>query len=161
MLLSPALRKLMLFLHVATSVGLLGTVACFVVFATFGLLLTEVPASEVYLVLPLLTEALIIPLLVLSLAIGILSSVATPWGIARYYWVIAKLALTTLSLVVLLFQMAPIERLAQASQSGLLNASNVSDQIRLVIHSVGGLLVLLLVAGLSIYKPRGQTDLNF
>lgn len=161
MLLSPALRKLTLFLHVATSVGLIGTVACFLAFAIFGLLLTEVPAPQVYLVLPLLTKALIIPLLVLSLAIGILCSVATPWGVARHYWVIAKLVLTALSLVVLLFQLEPIERLARAARNGLLTTADTSDQMRLVIHSVGGLLVLLLVAGLSIYKPRGQTDLNF
>ncbi len=93
--------------------------------------------------------------------VAFLHSVASPWGVARHYWVIAKLVLTALSLVVLLFQLEPIERLARAARNGLLTTADTSDQMRLVIHSVGGLLVLLLVAGLSIYKPRGQTDLNF
>lgn len=147
-MLSPGWRKAVLFIHVATSVGFLGAVGAFLVLAIAGL-----DGAPVYVAMGLITWEVIVPLAFASLLIGILSAVATPWGLWRYYWVVAKLGLTLLAVVVLMLQTRTIAALAAApSLAGMREA-----QMAMILHSGGGLVVLLLATVLSIAKPRGLT----
>lgn len=159
---SSRFRRALLFMHVATSVGLLGGVACFLVFAMVGVASAgTVLKISVYTVLPHLTNMLIIPLLVLSLVIGLVSAHGTPWGVLRHYWLVTKLALTLVSLAVLVVQLPIMSKLAQNAALGGIEPSEFPSQVRLVIHAAGGLAVLCLATWLSIYKPRGQTKFDF
>ena len=147
-MLSPGWRKAVLFIHVATSVGFVGAVGAFLVLAIAGL-----DGAPVYAAIGLITWEVIVPLAFASLLIGIVSAMATPWGLWRYYWIVAKLGLTLLAVVVLMLQTRTIAALAAApSLAGMREA-----QMAMILHSGGGLVVLLLATVLSIGKPRGLT----
>ena len=88
------LRKALLTMHIVSSVGMLGAVAAFLVLAMVGLSANE-PA--VYSAMDLITRYALVPLAWASLLIGLLQSLATPWGLFRHYWIVAKLVLTVLS----------------------------------------------------------------
>jgi hypothetical protein len=97
----------------------------------------------------------IVPLAISALITGILLSVATTWGLMRHYWVVASLALTALSLGVVLLHMRAVCVMAEAVRS-----SDVADVLQLggeVIHPTLGLVVLTVVTTLNVHKPRGLT----
>ncbi|WP_299753153.1 hypothetical protein [Devosia sp.] len=91
-----------------------------------------------------------------SLLFGVAQSLGTPWGLFRYYWIIFKLALTVLAVVVLLLQTPIIDALGEAAMAGNMGTWN-GGRAAVILHSAGGLLLLLLATVLSVYKPRGLT----
>ena len=153
---SPGWRRALLTLHVATSVGFIGAVAAFLALAIAGV--SGAPA--VYLALPIITWPVIVPLAVLSLVFGVVQSLGTPWGLVRHYWVLVKLVLTLVALIVLLLQTGTIETLAALAAAGRIGPATLDGQMAMVIHSAGGLVVLLGATVLSTYKPRGLTGLT-
>ena len=100
------------------------------------------------------------PLAVASLLLGIVQSIGTPWGLVRHYWVLVKLVLTLVALVVLLLQTGTIGTLAALAAAGHFGPAMLEAQMAMVIHSAGGLLVLIGATVLSTYKPRGLTGLT-
>jgi hypothetical protein len=151
-----SLRKLVLFVHVVTSVGFAGAVAAFLVLAVAGL--NGLPSA--YLALPLVTWWVIVPCAVAALAVGTVSGLGTPWGLLKHYWVSIKLILTAVALVVLLLKTQTIGALAVMAANGAIGPASSQGQYAMVLHSAGGLAVLLLAAALSTYKPRGLTGLR-
>ena len=131
-----SLRRLLLTLHIASSVGLLGAVAAFLLLAAG--VASEEPGWA-------------------SLLIGTLQSLVTPWGLIRHYWVVIKLGLTALALVVLLLQTETIRLLSDLPAATLASPAWAPARSSMVLHAGGGLLVLLLATVLSVYKPRGLT----
>ncbi len=100
----------------------------------------------------------IVPLAVASLLSGIVQSLGTPWGLFRYYWVLAKLLLTTFATVVLLVKMPLIGYAARrAAEAASSSADLHTVGIQLAVHATGGMLVLLVITALSVYKPWGLT----
>ena len=155
---SSPMRKFILLTHVVTSVGLLGAVASFLLLSIFGIVSSNVQLVQAgYVLLMPLTAYLILPLVVASLLIGIISSLGTPWGLVRYYWVAAKLLLTSVTLIVLLLQMNTIAELSSIAAIRMVTDANMGLRIRMIIHAGGGLGVLLLIMILSLWKPKGVT----
>jgi hypothetical protein len=69
-----------------------------------------------------------------------------------------KFVVTVAAFVVLLLQLEPIATLSDiAARDPALLAAHRLERISLVVHSGGGLLVLLVPLVLSVYKPRGLT----
>jgi hypothetical protein len=159
MIMGPRLRKFVLVAHVASSVGSLGAVAVFLVLAVVGLASRDgETVRAVYIANALIAWFVILPLIVASLLIGLVQSLGTPWGLIRHYWVLVKLALTVITVVVLLLQMGGIGKVAAvAAETSLLGADLVGLRNSLWVHAAGGLAVLLTTTVLSIYKPRGLT----
>ena len=158
MMFSSPTRKSILFAHVTTSVGLLGAVASFLLLSIFGVVSSNVQLVQAsYVLLMPLTAYLILPLVVASLLIGIISSLGTPWGLVRYYWVVAKLLLTSVTLIVLLLQMNAIAQLSAIAATRIVTDADMGLRIRMIIHAGGGLGVLLLIMILSLWKPKGVT----
>jgi uncharacterized membrane protein len=159
MTMPPHLRKFALTAHVVSSVGWLGAVAGFLVLAVVGL--TSQDAQTVraaYLAMEPITRFVIVPLALAALLTGIVQSLGTPWGLFRHYWVLVKLILTVIATVVLLKQVEPIGKIADiAAQTTLSSADLREARSSLVAHSAGGLLVLLVITMLSVYKPQGRT----
>jgi hypothetical protein len=154
----PRLRKLVLTTHVASSVGSLGAVAGFFVLAIAGLTSRDVQfVRSAYMAMNAIAELVVVPLMLASLLIGIVASVGTRWGLFRHYWLIAKLALTILAIVVLLLQMDTIGMLARTAASASPSKADLGQQVRMVVHSAAGLVVLLVLVVLSVYKPAGIT----
>ncbi len=159
MALGPGLRKFVLAAHVTSSVGTLGAVAVFLALAVVGL--TSQDAEMVraaYIANGFIAWYIILPLLVGALLIGLVQSLGTPWGLFRHYWVLAKFLLTVITIIVLLEQMGGISYIAAvAAETTLSSADLLGLRHSLRTHAAGGLVVLLVLVALSIYKPRGVT----
>ncbi len=100
----------------------------------------------------------ILPLSLASLVTGVVQALGTAWGLIRHYWVVAKLLLTAFATAILLLKLAPISDLAAAAGQASFSSSSLIDlKQSLLVHSTGGLIVLLLISVLAIYKPAGLT----
>jgi len=73
---------------------------------------------------------------------------------------LAGALLSVVALVVLLLQTRTIGALAALAAAGAIGPASREGQNAMVLHSAGGLVVLLLAALLSTYKPRGLTGLR-
>lgn len=156
---SPPLRKLLLVAHVTSSVGSLGGVATFLVLAIVGLTSQDSQTVRAaYVANGFIAWYIILPLLLTALLIGIVQSLGSPWGLFRHYWVLAKFFLTIVTVVVLLNQMAGISHIAAVAAEATISGDDLLGLRRsLRTHAAGGLVVLLVLVALSIYKPRGVT----
>jgi uncharacterized membrane protein len=155
-MMTARLRKAVLTVHVTCSVGWIGAVAGFLALAVAGLTSAD---SEVvraaYRAMELITWSVIAPAALASLLTGVVSSLGTGWGLLRYYWVVVKLLLTLFSTLVLVMHLQPIRLLAAARSS--FGADLEQTQSLMVVASSAAVLALLVLTGLSIYKPRGLT----
>lgn len=148
-------RKFVLTVHILSSVGWAGAVAVFVVFDLTALITSDDELSRLlWLTLDAITWSLIIPLALVSLTTGIVSSLGTAWGLFRHYWVLFKLVLTVVATVVLVLYTQTIDAVARIAADP---ATASSDLPPALLHTGGGLLVLMLTAILGVYKPRGMT----
>jgi hypothetical protein len=156
---TPSVRKFVLTVHVASSVGLLGAIAVFLVLAVVGIAGGDAEATRTaYPAMKLTTWFAVLPLATASLAIGLIESVGTTWGLFRHYWVVAKLLITVAAVAVLLLQLGVIDYMASAATMGLpLDPNLFEARMSLVAHGAGGLLLLLIPVALSVYKPQGTT----
>lgn len=153
------LRKLALSVHVATSVGWLGSAASFLALAIAGLYSSgEATVRAMYLAMDLCARFVIVPLALAALASGVVQSLGTRWGLLRHYWVVIKLVVTVVAVAVLLLQLEPIGLLAAEAREGTLSVGSLRDaRTSLVVHAAGGIITLLVPTALSVYKPRGLT----
>jgi hypothetical protein len=142
---SPGLRKLALTIHVIASVGLLGAIAAFLALSIAGLAGREPQTVRAaYPAMTLIARLVVTPLALAALITGLIQSLGTAWGLFRHYWVLIKLDL--------------IDQAARlASETILARADLRALGIQLFVHAAGGLLVLLVPAVLSVYKPQGLT----
>src|SRR5260370_42357174 len=102
----------------------------------------------------LTTRFVIVPLALVSLLSGVVSSLGTNWGLFRYYWVLLKLLITIFATIVLLVHTQPIDLLAGvAAKATVLGADLQSQRLLMVTASGAGLVVLIVLTVLSVYKP--------
>jgi hypothetical protein len=156
----PGLRKFMLTAHVVASVGWLGAAAAYLVLA--GDVLANQDAQTVraaILVMELVAWFVIVPLAFASLLTGIVQSLGTTWGLFRHYWALFKFLLTIFAVFLLLEYTRSLSQLAGIAAKAALSSAELS-QLKdpgHVVHSGGGLLVLVVATVLAVYKPRGMT----
>jgi hypothetical protein len=148
-------RALALTIHVTVAVGWAGALAVFLAHAGVAVLTDNVDiARAADIAMGIAAWFVILPLAVATLASGIVQGIGTPWGLVRHYWVLAKLILTAFATAVLLLKLAPIRILAEMP-------SSLTDpgalRVSLLVHAIGGLVVLIGAAALAIYKPVGMT----
>ena len=158
-MMAPRLRQFALTLHVASSVGLLGTIAAFLALVVAGLTSQDAPmVRAAYLAMPLIARFVIVPLTLASLLTGLVQSLGTAWGLFRHYWVLVKLLLTAFAAMVLLLKIELIDDAARLATAATLPRAELhAAGIQLALHAIGGLLVLLVPTILSVYKPPGLT----
>jgi hypothetical protein len=106
----------------------------------------------------------IVPLALASLLTGLLMALGTKWGLFRHYWVLISLVLTVIATVVLLLHMPDVSVLADVARKadgGALDGIGPYVPARLeggdLLHPGLGLVVLLVIQVLNVYKPRGMT----
>jgi hypothetical protein len=97
----------------------------------------------------------VVPLGGLALLTGLVMSLGTSWGLVRHYWVLFALVLTALALTVLILHMPAVVASAVVARAG--HDRSVPALGGDVLHPALGLVVLVVVAVLSVYKPRGAT----
>ena len=153
------LRKLALTAHVTSSVGLLGSIAAFLMLAIVGLNgQSDQTIRAAYLSMDLIAYFLVVPLALAASITGCVQSAGTPWGFFKHYWVSAKIVLTGFATAVLLLKLRLISHAAQLAALPELPRTDLSlAGNELVLHASGGLAVLLIPVVLSVYKPRGLT----
>ncbi|MFI5907801.1 DUF2269 domain-containing protein [Dactylosporangium sp. NPDC051541] len=155
-MLRPALRRLVLVLHVGVSVGWLGAVAASLALGVTGLVATGPGVVRgAYLLLEPVGWALLVPLSVAGLATGLVLSLGTRWGLLRHYWVLFKLLINLVATGVLLLYMRTLS--AVAAMAG--DPATSLDDLRTpspVVHAAGALVLLVVALALSVYKPRGR-----
>jgi hypothetical protein len=139
-------RHTLLTAHIIVSVGLLGDTAGFLAIAV-RLASTHDPAGRVELlnVLNMFATFFGIPLSVGALVSGIVLGLGTKWGVLRYPWVVAKLALIISVMVV---GGAVIGPALHVMLSGDANATR-----QLMAAGAYDLLALAVATGLSVFKP--------
>ena len=155
----PRLRKLLLTAHVTFSVGWLGAVAAYLAPAIVGLASTDIEVVRAcHLVMGLMGWFVIVPLAFGALASGLLQSLVTEWGVFRHYWIATKLVLSIIGVAILVVHMrGTVSGLAGMTPEALASASAEHLKLHLLVHAIGGLVVLLVTTALSIFKPWGKT----
>ena len=154
MMLSPRGRKLVLSAHIATSVGWMGAVLAYIALDVTASTSEDVARTRAaYVAMEVTATSVIVPLALVSVVIGVINALGTPWGLVRHYWVLVKLLLTLVATAVLLVQSRTISSLASTAQAG----DDPRGLPGTLVHSVGGLLVLVIIMVLSVYKPKGLT----
>ena len=158
MILTRAARRLALTAHVVASVGWLGAVVASLVLAFVGVVADD-PADVrgAYLSLETLGRYGLVPFSLASMLTGLVSSLATTWGLLRHYWVLAKLVINVVATAVLLLYMQTLDRLAHlagstsgADLTGLRSPSPI-------LHAGAALVLLVTATMLGMYKPTGLT----
>jgi hypothetical protein len=155
-----ALRKLVLTAHVIFAVGWLGAVVAYLALAVTGLKSQDSQmVRAAYLSMELVGWKVIVPLALATLVTGLIQSLGTEWGLFRHYWIAVKFVLTVFAIFVLIVHMRKaVAGMAQIAAEGLISPSDLVQQRgNLVFHPAGGLLILLMNALLSFYKPWGMT----
>ena len=160
MTMSPRWRRLALTTHVTTSVGWAGALVAYLCLALAGLSSGDVTTMRsAYIAMELLGWFVIVPFSVGSLSTGLVESLGTEWGLLRHHWVRTKFVLTVIVTTVLFAHMATVRRMSAMARHlpSFESADLGMMRIQLVVHAIGGLLVLLAATALSFYKPWGRT----
>ena len=158
MIFAPALRKWVLAIHIAVSVGWIGAVLAYL--ALDATTVTSDDASTLraaYVGMEVVALRVIVPLALAAFVTGILISLGTRWGLFRHYWVIFSLVLTILAVAVLLVETQTISALADKARDPATSDATLRAMPSTRPHSIGGAIVLFLVLALNLWKPRGVT----
>ena len=150
--LPPPWRKLLLTLHVATAVSVLGTDLVLLVLGISSV--RGADPQTIYPAAQLVATWLLAPLALVALGTGVLLGLLTQWGLLRYWWVTIKLALTAILTAVILFVLVP--RLGVAADAATaLNPRpfTEAERLPLVVAPAAGVTFLILIVGLASYKP--------
>jgi hypothetical protein len=159
MVMTGGVRRFALTAHVASSVGWIGTVAAFQALAIAAVRSQEPEAVRAfYLAMELIGWYVILPFCVASLLTGLLISLGTPWGLFRHYWVLVKFLLTVVAALVLVGFTQTLGSLGDLAANATVSVRELRNLKQSpVLHSGGGLLVLLGATVLAVYKPWGMT----
>ena len=156
MTMPPGVRKVVLTVHLTSSLGWIGAVVAYLalgVSAATGRDAQTVRAA--WIAMELIGWFVIVPLALAALLTGLLMALGTAWGLFRHYWVLITLVLTVLSTVVLLLHMSSVSSLAEVAREA--DGADLGSLGGDLLHAGGGLLVLLVITVLNVYKPRGLT----
>ena len=158
---TPRVRKSALTAHITLSVGWLGAVAGFLIVSFAGLTSKDADVVRaVYLAMDLIGRFAIVPLSLAALATGLIQALGTDWGLFRHYWVLVKFLLTIIATMLLLLHqftaVAGAAKRVMATPPGILpEVGRLGPQ--LAGDAALGLLVLLVITTLSVFKPWGKT----
>ncbi|WP_433330290.1 hypothetical protein [Spirillospora sp. CA-294931] len=156
--LRPPARKLWLTLHVASSSAWLGASTTMAVLSFVGLLSPDPGARrQAYAFMHLLDLALVIPMVLLSIATGLVLSLGTQWGLLNHWWVVTKfviaLAIVATAAAWENFLVRGLAEAAAAAPPGDPAGRDWSLAACMVVF-VG---LLLTATAFSVLKPGGRT----
>jgi hypothetical protein len=153
---TPGLRKFVLAVHLTFSVGWIGAVVAYLALGVSAV--TSQDAQSVraaWIAMELTGWFVIVPLAIAALLTGLVMSLSTPWGLFRHYWVLTTLLLTVFANTILLLHMPSVSSLAEVAREA--DGADLGGLGGDFLHAGGGLLVLLVITVMNVYKPRGLT----
>ncbi|MFD3257278.1 hypothetical protein ACE3MQ_01555 [Paenibacillus lentus] len=160
MTLSPTLRKLVLTIHVITTMGWLGSAAAYIPVAAY--LLNNQDADMIrsaFQIMTLIANYIVVPVAFASLLSGITISLGTGWGLFRHYWILFKLVFTVIAVFMLIAYILELSHAVSIASQSTWSSADITilkDSIH-IVHPSGGLLIVLVATVLSVYKPKGMT----
>jgi hypothetical protein len=156
----PSLRKFALTTHLTLSVGWIGAVAAYLVMVLAAMTSEDTQTLRAaWIAMGLIGWDLLLPLALASLLTGFVMSLGTKWGLFRHYWVLISLVLTIVATVVLLQHMKTVSFFAgMAAETGGADVGGLRGALRgELLHAGVGMLVLLVIEALNVYKPQRMT----
>lgn len=156
MTMAPRLRKFALTAHLTFSVGWIGAVVAYLALGVSAVGSQDAQTVRAaWIAMELTGWLVIVPFALAALLTGVVMSLGTPWGLFRHYWTLIALVLTILSTVVLLLHMPTVSSLAdQAREADGADLGGLGGDL---FHPGLGLVVLLVITVLNVFKPRGLT----
>jgi hypothetical protein len=152
----PRVRKFALTVHLIFSIGWIGAVIAYLALGVAAVTTGDVRTGRAaWIAMELTGWYVIVPLALTSLLTGLIMALGTKWGLLRHYWVLISLVLTTVAVVVLLLHMPEVSILAEVAQNA--EGDRIDALGGDLLHPGLGLLVLLAIHTLNIYKPPGMT----
>lgn len=159
MLMGSNIRKFALTAHITSSVGWLGAVAAFLALAIAAQASQDAATVRgFYLAMERTGWSVIVPLCLATLVTGLVMAFGTKWGLFRHYWVTLKFLLTVISALILFGFTNTLGDMGQLAANTSLSIEELRNLRQGPVgHSGGGLLVLIAISALSVYKPWGKT----
>jgi hypothetical protein len=157
MIMPPKVRKFALAVHLAFSVGWIGAVVAYLALGVSAVTSQDALVVRVaWIAMELTGWYVIVPLALAALLTGLVMSLGTKWGLFRHYWVLITLVLTVFATTILLLHMPDVSAITKVVRGadGADLAGGLGGDL---LHSGAGLLVLLVIQVLNVYKPRGLT----
>lgn len=148
-------RRALLVLHVSASAGWLGLSLGLLGLSVAAVVSGSPTAAEAsYRSMAVFANWLMIPVALLTLGSGLLLSLGTPWGLARYRWVWTKFWLTLTTTGLTAYSLRPgVNAAAEQAAAGL----PVSDTTGLLAAPVVSLCAYVFMTAISVLKPWGKT----
>jgi hypothetical protein len=155
-ILTPGVRKFVFTVHLTCSVGWIGAVVAYLALGVAAVTNADTQTVRAtWTAMELTGWWAVVPLAIASLLTGLVISLGTHWGLFRHYWVLISLALTILSTVVLVLHMPTVSAMARLARNA--DGADLQALGGDLFHPAVGLLVLLAIAVLNVYKPAGVT----
>lgn len=156
MTLTPGLRKAALAIHLIFSLGWIGAVVGYLVLGAAAVTSRDAQTVRAaWIAMELTGWYAILPLAGGALVTGLVMSLGTSWGLFRHYWVVFTFGLTLVCTAVLVFHMPTVSAgaaIARHADPAVLFALGGD-----LFHPAVGLLVLLVITWLNMFKPKGLT----
>jgi hypothetical protein len=160
-MMNPKTRKVLLTMHITVSVGWIGAVLTYLALVVTAMMgQGDQLLRAVWIVLDVTGWYVIVPLALAALGTGIGIALGTPWGLFRHYWVATSLFLTAVAAGVLLQHMSTVTFYANiAADAAIVEVGHVLRPALRgeLVHAGVGLLVLLGIEALNVFKPSGLT----
>ena len=154
----PGLRKAALAAHLSVSVGWLGAVVAYLALdVTVATSQDPLTVRAAWIAMGLVGIWVIVPLALASLMTGLVMALGPKWGLFRHWWVLISFLLTVFATLVLLNETRVIAGGAALAADSSTAGDRLLSLPPTLPHSIGGLVVLLVVQVLNIYKPPGLT----
>jgi hypothetical protein len=158
---TPQFRKLALLAHITISVGWIGAALAYLALVVAAILSNEPQTLRAaWIAMGMVGWTVIVPLAYGAVLTGLVMALGTGWGLIRHYWVLASLVLSVAAAAVLLQHMRSVSVLASAALQphdaaaiGVLRRALGGE----LLHAGLGVVVLLAIEGLNVYKPQGMT----
>ena len=160
MTMTPRLRRFALTVHLTLSVGWIGAVAAFLALVVAAMTAPDPQTLRAaWIAMEVIGWFAIVPLALASLLTGLVMALGTRWGLFRHYWVLISFVLTILANAILLGNMQAVSFFARmAAETEGADLGRLRDGLPSeLLHAGVGLLLLLVIQALNIYKPRGMT----
>lgn len=152
LMLPQSWRKLLLTVHVAASVSVLGADLVLLVLGVASL--SGADPVTIYPAASLIGSWLLAPLALTAFASGLALGLLTPWGLFTYWWVTIKLAIVTVLTGAVLFVLVPaLGAAADAVTGPTPRLFAAGERLPLLIAPVAASTLLLVALALAIFKP--------
>ena len=153
---TPSLRKFALTAHITFSAGWIGGVVAYLTLGVAAVISKDTQTMRAaWIAMELIGWFALVPLALASLLTGIVMSLGTRWGLFRHYWTLISFVLTVFATVVLLLHMPDVSHLTNVAKEA--ERASLESLGGDLFHSGLGLVVLLVIQALNVYKPVGMT----